>query len=80
MEPEVQLKPTNAVDQGDTSDTVGAQDVPDAAQDAFGGRAGAAPRDALEVARSESNIRAWRSYLPAECVDRMIEMGWDHST
>jgi len=30
--------------------------------------------------RSARNVAAWRSYLPAECVDTMIAMGWDKST
>jgi hypothetical protein len=30
--------------------------------------------------RSERNIRLWRSYLPPECVETMINMGWDKTT
>jgi hypothetical protein len=36
--------------------------------------------DAEESIRSRRNIAEWRSYLPKDCVDRMIEMGWDLST
>jgi hypothetical protein len=32
-----------------------------------------------ESSRSAANIRAWRSYLPPECVETMIRMGWDRS-
>jgi hypothetical protein len=30
--------------------------------------------------RAVANVQAWRSYLPADCVTTMIEMGWDRST
>jgi hypothetical protein len=30
--------------------------------------------------RSERNVRLWSSYLPPECVNAMIRMGWDRST
>jgi hypothetical protein len=30
--------------------------------------------------RSERNIRMWSSYLPPECVNTMIRMGWDRTT
>ena len=30
--------------------------------------------------RSERNIRLWSLYLPPECVNAMIRMGWDRST
>jgi hypothetical protein len=32
------------------------------------------------TARSEENIREWMSYLPQDCVEAMIRMGWDEST
>jgi hypothetical protein len=32
-----------------------------------------------DAARSAENIRLWRSYLPKDCVDMMIKMGWDLS-
>ena len=32
-----------------------------------------------DAARSAENIRIWRSYLPKDCVDTMIAMGWDLS-
>jgi hypothetical protein len=34
---------------------------------------------AADAARSAENIRIWRSYLPKDCVDTMIKMGWDLS-
>jgi hypothetical protein len=30
--------------------------------------------------RSESNILQWMKYLPEDCINRMIEMGWDVTT
>jgi hypothetical protein len=33
-----------------------------------------------DAARSEQNILQWMSYLPADCVKTMIEMGWDITT
>ena len=30
--------------------------------------------------RAVANVQAWRSYLPSDCVNMMIEMGWDRST
>jgi hypothetical protein len=33
-----------------------------------------------ERARSARNISVWQSYLPPDCVQSMINMGWDHST
>jgi hypothetical protein len=33
-----------------------------------------------ESQRAVANIRAWRSYLPEECVSRMIDDGWQWST
>jgi hypothetical protein len=45
------------------------------------------PKDSTEITewladieRSEQNVRLWRSYLPQECVDTMIRMGWDETT
>jgi hypothetical protein len=32
------------------------------------------------VARSERNVREWRTYLSPECVESMIRMGWHTST
>jgi hypothetical protein len=29
---------------------------------------------------SAKNISLWKSYLPRDCVESMISMGWDHST
>jgi hypothetical protein len=33
-----------------------------------------------DIERSERNIRLWSSYLPPECVETMIRMGWDKTT
>ncbi len=30
--------------------------------------------------RSEKNIATWSSYLPADCVDLMVSLGWDRTT
>jgi hypothetical protein len=32
---------------------------------------------AADIERAERNVRLWRSYLPPECVNAMIRMGWD---
>jgi|HubBroStandDraft_1064217.scaffolds.fasta_scaffold731626_2 hypothetical protein len=32
------------------------------------------------IARSERNVREWMSYLPQDCIESMIRMGWDLST
>jgi hypothetical protein len=34
----------------------------------------------FDTARSEKNILAWMTYLPPDCVQTMIKMGWDAST
>jgi hypothetical protein len=34
----------------------------------------------LKVSRAEANIRIWQSYLPADCIETMMAMGWDEST
>ena len=36
--------------------------------------------EGFEVARSVCNISLWKSYLPLDCVDAMISMGWNYST
>lgn len=45
---------------------------------------GAAPVDApdsdADAARSEKNILQWMAYLPQDCVNTMIAMGWDATT
>jgi hypothetical protein len=33
-----------------------------------------------DIERSERNIRLWKSYLPPDCVNTMIRMGWDKTT
>lgn len=33
-----------------------------------------------ESERAVANIRAWRTYLPAPCVAKMIDDGWQWST
>jgi hypothetical protein len=30
--------------------------------------------------RSAGNIKLWNSYLPYDCVDTMIKLGWDRTT
>ncbi len=30
--------------------------------------------------RAAANIRSWQSYLPEDCVQRMIQDGWHWST
>jgi hypothetical protein len=30
--------------------------------------------------RAVANVKAWRSYLPSDCVNTMIELGWDRTT
>ena len=37
-------------------------------------------KDANAVRRSENNILEWMKYLPEDCINRMIEMGWDVTT
>jgi hypothetical protein len=32
------------------------------------------------VDRSAQNIASWATYLPNDCVAKMISLGWDHST
>ena len=39
-----------------------------------------APANAAASARSEKNILQWASYLPRNCVETMIRMGWDKTT
>jgi hypothetical protein len=36
--------------------------------------------DGADAARSKENILQWMSYLPTDCVNTMIEMGWNDST
>jgi hypothetical protein len=33
-----------------------------------------------DMVRAIANIRTWRTYLPAPCVAKMIEDGWQWST
>lgn len=35
---------------------------------------------AAAVTRSERNVSEWMSYLPQDCVESMIRMGWDLTT
>jgi hypothetical protein len=30
--------------------------------------------------RSQGNVLLWRTYLPEDCVNTMIRMGWDRTT
>jgi hypothetical protein len=34
----------------------------------------------LNSIRSVGNIRLWTAYLPMNCIDTMIKMGWDRTT
>jgi hypothetical protein len=36
--------------------------------------------DAVGAARSARNILQWKAYLPHDCIERMIAMGWDRTT
>ncbi len=49
---------------------------PDASQEP----APPACRQAYDATRVEKNIAEWSSYLPADCVNTMISMGWHVST
>jgi hypothetical protein len=40
----------------------------------------AASRIKAKARRSAKNIDNWSSYLPAECVDAMVSLGWDRTT
>jgi hypothetical protein len=40
----------------------------------------AASRIKATARRSAKNIDSWSSYLPAECVDMMVSLGWDRTT
>ena len=33
-----------------------------------------------ERVRSEANILCWMEYLPLDCIETMIRMGWDVTT
>jgi hypothetical protein len=33
-----------------------------------------------EPTRRSKNVLIWQSYLPHDCVESMVNMGWDHST
>jgi hypothetical protein len=33
-----------------------------------------------DMVRSEENILRWMAYLPQDCVETMIRMGWDVTT
>jgi hypothetical protein len=48
--------------------------------DAFQAPAPPVAMQACDAAHSEKNIAEWSSYLPADCVNTMISMGWDVST
>ena len=38
---------------------------------------GNAQSAAEQAARSTTNIALWNAYLPRDCVDSMVAMGWD---
>ena len=51
----------------------------------FGGSYGNATSSGLPVSeiaarRSAENIDSWQAYLPANCIETMVRLGWDHST
>jgi hypothetical protein len=33
-----------------------------------------------DLRRSTMNIEMWSTYLPADCIETMIRMGWDKTT
>lgn len=35
---------------------------------------------AAAIARAKRNVREWKSYLPDDCVEAMIRLGWHFST
>ena len=37
-------------------------------------------KSAARKARSAANIAKWSTYLPPDCVQSMVRMGWDDST
>jgi hypothetical protein len=37
-------------------------------------------RSEEDCAHAEANLREWRSYLPDDCINAMLQMGWDLST
>jgi len=37
------------------------------------------PTDA-RAERSAGNVLSWTAYLPPDCVEMMVKMGWDHTT
>jgi hypothetical protein len=55
------------------------------AAEEFGGSYGSATSSGLPVSefaagRSAENIDSWQAYLPANCIETMVKLGWDHST
>ena len=38
------------------------------------------PTFGVNSMRSVRNIRLWRTYLPEDCVNTMIKMGWEQTT
>jgi hypothetical protein len=38
------------------------------------------PPNDSDGARSANNILQWRTYLPEDCIQTMIHMGWDVTT
>jgi hypothetical protein len=39
-----------------------------------------APAKDADAARSKENIAQWKAYLPEDCANTMIDMGWDVTT
>jgi hypothetical protein len=46
----------------------------------LGARLGEISLTHAEHMHSEANVCLWKSYLPADCVNTMIAMGWHLST
>ncbi|MGD0493721.1 MAG: hypothetical protein ABSC32_19480 [Steroidobacteraceae bacterium] len=36
--------------------------------------------DGNDAARSAKNVERWRLFLPKDCIDTMVRMGWDRTT
>ena len=40
----------------------------------------ASPSKDFDAVHSEQNILQWKEYLPQDCIETMIRLGWDCST
>lgn len=52
----------------------------DSARASYGEAAADPASSDFNVARSEENVLQWMSYLPQDCIESMIRMGWDFTT